>query len=344
MLPAQTGNTWIACWNGDSTLKGFKDLKGLVKIAPRFSGFTVANKFDDIIAVSEEATEKWANYFLTKAGRIVGKDSLHIFDNSADCESEGFIRFRDPKTEKVGLFDKNGNITVPAVYNELTRVNNGLLTALKDAEKIVEGEHYSWKGGKQMLLDTGNKLLIDSFNNNGNLNFFSVLVAAQPATDTIRQNFKGVNGQYYSFINFDKEFGQWLQSTLLRNISRQSLLEACFPKIKYWKEKKGWVSEPRAFFINRNVDLLRFLLLELNADSCDYTIFDESLNPFMYKGPAYSRYFDNCGEAKQSRYPVKNIVISYNRAKDIIQNHIEFLRTEQGYKLISISLGKGMLK
>ena len=62
---------------------------------------------------------------------IVGKDSVYIFDNTPDCENEGFIRFRDHKTDKAGMFNRNGNIVIPAEYNgyKLIQVmirNNGI--------------------------------------------------------------------------------------------------------------------------------------------------------------------------------------------------------------------------
>ena len=53
-LSAQNKNTWVSFWNKDTTLVGFKDKNGAVKIEPKFMGMTIANKFDDIIAVSEE--------------------------------------------------------------------------------------------------------------------------------------------------------------------------------------------------------------------------------------------------------------------------------------------------
>lgn len=195
----QNNNTWTAFWNKDTSLIGYKDKNGEVKIEPKFqSGFTSANKFDDIVAVAEEVNQHWTFYYLTKSGRIAGRDSLYIFDNGSDCESEGFIRFRDKKTDKAGMFNRNGEVVIPAEYNDMTRVRNGLIVALKGATKKLweGGEHYSWIGGKEILIDTANRILIDSF--------FSLLISLQPNTDPIRQNFKAINGKYYSFVDFDK--------------------------------------------------------------------------------------------------------------------------------------------
>jgi len=326
---------------------GYKDKNGVVKIKPKFqTGFTSANKFDNIIAVAEEVNQHWKLYYLTKSGRIVGRDSLHIFDNGSDCEGEGFIRFRDKKTDKVGMFNRKGNIVIPAEYNDMTRVRNGLIIALKGAMKKVweGGEHYSWVGGKEILIDTTNNILIDSFKYSGNLNFSSLLISTQPNTDTVRQNFKAIKGKFYSFVDFDKEFNVWLTTSLLDNFTRKKLLEATYKEITYWKEPIGWTTETKNSFIDRNYELIKTKLLQLNSKDCDYTIFEDGLNPFIYASDEFVNFFNNCGEPKEWIYPIKDIVISYKEDKGILQDHIEFLRTDNGYKLISLTIRKGEIK
>ncbi|MHC0443614.1 WG repeat-containing protein, partial [Flavobacterium sp. 3-210] len=82
------------------------------------------------------------SYYLTKQGKIVGRDSLYVFDNGPDCENEGFIRFTNHKTDKMGIFNSEGKIVIPAQYSALTKVRNGLIVVLKDAEKQQDGEHF----------------------------------------------------------------------------------------------------------------------------------------------------------------------------------------------------------
>lgn len=173
---AQNKDTWISFWDKDTTHIGFKDKTGNIKIQPKFFSLTIANKFDDIIAVAEETPENWKSYYLTKSGKIVGRDSLYIYDNGFDCENEGFIRFKDPKTEKMGMFNGDGKIVIPAEYSDLTRVRNGMIVVLKGAEKYTDpsGEHFSWGGGTENLIDLNNKILIENFSNNDELNFYSV--------------------------------------------------------------------------------------------------------------------------------------------------------------------------
>jgi len=185
-LLGQSNDSWASFSNKDTTLIGYKDKNGVVKIEPIFTGITSAEKFENIIAGTEAINGQGKSYYLTKQGKIVGRDSLHIFDNGSDCESEGFIRFRDHKTDKAGMFNKNGDIVIPAEYNDLTRVRNGMIIALKGAEKKYSegGEHYSWIGGLELLIDTNNNILIDNFKLDNKLNFFSIEKTKTPHSDT----------------------------------------------------------------------------------------------------------------------------------------------------------------
>jgi len=227
-LLGQSNDTWTSFWNKDTTLIGYKDKNGVVKIEPKFKGFTSASKFDNIIAVSEEIDGKWSNYYLTKSGKIVGKDSLHISDNVSDCESEGFIRFRDSKTDKVGMFDRTGKVVIPAIYNDLTRVRNGMIIGLKGAEKKFWDKdkhsgcnHFSWTGGQEVLIDTMNNVLVENFKYDYSLNFFTLEKTKTPHSDTTRKSFIATDGSLYSFVDFEKEFRQWIKEELLTILARK---------------------------------------------------------------------------------------------------------------------------
>ena len=341
-LSAQNKDTWISFWDKDTTHLGFKDKNGNIKITPKFMGLTGANKFDDIIAVSEEVNETWKSYYLNKTGKIVGRDSLYIFDNSADCENEGFIRFKDYKTDKMGVFNGDGKIVIPAEYSDLTRVRNGMIIVLKDAAKQQDGEHFFWSGGKEFLIDINNRILIENFGYNDELNFYSLQKSKEKNQDPIRDNFLGVDGQYYSFINYDKEFKFWLKNILLTDLSKENLLKHSYNTITYWKKRDddGWISKPNTEFIKLNYKFIKAKLLELKLPDCNYDIASESLNKFIYEANEYDQYFDNCHQPKDWISPVKNIVISPKNKTDEGQDHFEFLRTQNGYKLISVSSGK----
>lgn len=344
---AQSDEPWNAFWNKDTTLVGFKDKNGIVKIEPKFvAGMTPAHKFDDIIAATEEVNGKWTSYYQTKSGRIIGRDSLYMFDNVCDCESEGFIRFRDHKSDKVGVFNKKGNVIIPAEYNEMTRVTNGMIIALKGAERKYEagGEHYSWLGGKEILIDTNNNVLIDNFKWVDNLNFYSLQISKLPSIDTLRQSFRGVDGQYYSFIDFDKEFKFWLKVNLIDHITKDNLLNATYNEVTYWKEPEGWIKEAKKSFIERNYEVIKSKLVEFNSTKHQYNIFTGDLNSYIYTSNDFDDFYNNCRESKSWIYPVKSIVISGKKKNDSLQDHFEFLRTDDGYKLICVTIERGRIK
>ncbi|MNX28004.1 hypothetical protein D3C86_580990 [compost metagenome] len=345
-LLAQKNDTWFSFWDKDTTHIGFKDKNGNIKIEPKFMGMTIANRFENIIAVTEEEKDSWKSYYLIKNGNIVGRDSLYIFDNGPDCENEGFIRFRDPKTDKMGFFNGNGEIIIPTEYSDLTRVRNGMIIALKDATKKQDGEHFFWSGGKKFLLDINNKILIENFSYNDELNFYSLQKSKEKNQNPLRDNFIGVDGHYYSFINFDKEFKAWLKNDFLTDVSKENLLRHSYDKITYWKTKEdsNWISRPKAEFIKQNYKHLKSKLLELKMANSKYDIASGSLNQFIYVANEYDQYFDNCRQAKDWINPVKIIIISPQNKNESEQDHFEFLRTENGYKLISVSFRKEELK
>ncbi len=346
---AQSG-TWTAFYNADSTLTGYKDNKGMVRIEPKFSGLSVASRFDNIIAVTEKSNDQWQSYYLTRSGRKVGRDSLFIFDNAADCESEGFIRFHDRKAGKTGLLNRNGDVVIPAGYDAMTRVNNGMLIVLKDAEKKYwdttrhsDCNHYSWVGGTELLLDTAGNVLAENFRSGHDLDFFSVKKLSQPDADTTRASFRAKDGSYLSFINFKKEFSAWLKRDLFPGLTPERLMAAAYDTVTWWSPE-GWIKTDKSAFIKNNFDVVKNGLWEILQPGADYFISIDGLNPFMYEGAGFEKYYDNCGEARQSIYPLMNIVVSHTIKKEIRQNHFSFLRTDDGYKLIEVTMRTGNLK
>lgn len=343
---AQSNDVWIAFPNKDTTLTGFKDKNGVIKIEPKFSGFTTAREFENIIAVSEEKNNKWESYYLTKKGKVVGRDSLYVFDNSPDCENEGFIRFTDGKTDKMGIFNGDGKIVIPAVYNVVSKVHNGMISVLKDAKKERDplGEHFFWSGGKELLIDLNNKILIDNFKSDNNLNYYSVEKTATPTKDQTRESFRGVDGQYYSFINYEKEFKNWLKNTLLSDLSQANLEKHSFDTITYWKEPDGWLNASKSKFIAQNYIYLKLKLEELKNPKTDYFVSFNGLNPFIFESDDYRIYFNNCNESKDWIYPTMDIVINPKKQTDHGQDHFDFVRTDNGYKLINVSSRTNILK
>ncbi|MCR9228454.1 MAG: hypothetical protein NXH90_13630 [Flavobacteriaceae bacterium] len=351
---AQDREPWVAFQNKDSSLIGFKDKAGNIKIAPKFMGYTIAKKFEDIIAVMEHHNNTYKSYYLTKAGEEIGTDSLFIMDYAADCESEGYIRFKDPKTERVGMLDKNGNVAIPAIYNHLSRVNNGLTVALKGAKKKywdthnkLGCNHFSWTGGTNYLLNTKNEILVENFDNEGYLDFFSLKISPTLPEDSfsVRVDFKGTNGNHYSFIDHEKVFVKMLNQLMPYDFLKDEFTKICYDIIYYQNSGSEWVSEAKKPFVYRNFELIKSRILHLMDNDSDYQIFVEGLNPYIYQGDEFAKYFNNCGEAEITQYPVMNLVINTkNDAGKPVQDHLGFLKTDQGFKLIGVSIQSEKLK
>jgi len=343
-LYGQSSDIWTSFWNKDTTLIGYKNKNGIVKIEPKFTGFTSAGKFENIIAVSEEINGSWKTYYLTKSGKIIGQDSLYVFDNGFDCESEGFIRFRDKISDKVGMFDRNGNVVIPAIYNDLTRVRNGMIIGLKGAEKQYWDKakhsgcnHFRWTGGQKILIDTLNNTLIENFNYDNSINFFTLEKTKTFHSDTIRKSFLAKDGSYYSFVEFEKEFRQWITEELLNDLTKEKLINNSYDTIT-WESQDGWAKTNKEKLISVNFTVLKNGLLEILQPKTDYFISMDGLNQFMYEGPEFEKYYNNCGESKDWIYPTMSIIISHKDKKGFSQNHYEFLRTDNGYKLISLTI------
>ena len=161
---AQKSDIWTYFYDDEEYLFGFKNSKGEVMIEPKFKGFTSANKFDKIAAFMEETNGEFSSYYMLKNGKKFGKDSLYVFDMAFDCENEGFIKFRDPKTGNVGMFNAAGKVAIVALYNDMTPFENGLSVALKGAKLTKEDdEHSFWAGGENLLINTKNEVLVKNF-------------------------------------------------------------------------------------------------------------------------------------------------------------------------------------
>ncbi|MBI5578023.1 MAG: WG repeat-containing protein [Deltaproteobacteria bacterium] len=347
----QNDSSWIAFWNDNSELMGFKDQNGKIRIEPKYTGFTTARIFDKIIAVMEEKNGRHETYYLTKSRKTVGTNQVYIFDNGPDCECEGFIRFRDNKTDRVGMFNSEGEVVIPAEYNDLTNVRNGFVIALKGAKKKHSNgnddsgrNHFTWAEGKKHLIDTNNQIIIENFEYDSDLDFFSIKTEPDPAQDPVRQSFPGADDGYYSFIDYKKEFKKWLDSALLASVSKEKLIESSYRRIYIWKEPIGWTSETSSEFIDANFELIKTRLAELNKEESDYFVSIDGLNPFIYDGIEFNAYYNNCGEPKEWKYPVMNVTVNHKTESDFYQDHFEFLRTENGYRLISVTVRNGILK
>ncbi len=168
-LFAQSDQKWFSYWNTDTTLLGFKNAKGEILTEPKFIMVSCSD-FEKVSGVVEQVSEdEYKTYYLKSDGTKFAEDSVYFFDAAADNESEGYIRFKSPKTKKVGLMDVNGRIILPAVYDEMKPVESGFVRALKGAKKDFWEEHeddgcghFSWVGGESQLISIENRKVLSS--------------------------------------------------------------------------------------------------------------------------------------------------------------------------------------
>lgn len=176
--------------DGESYI-GFMDKKGNVKIEPKFGGLTDVDKFDDIVAVLEVINDSLESYYLLKSGKKIGHEMMWVEDLAFDCENERHIRFKDPNKDLIGMFDYKGDIVIPPIYNSLSKVYNGLVIGRLNAKKIraedkeTDCNHYSLVGGKTILLNTNNEVLIDNFD--ADLDLYSLHIEQKPSTKNMKK-------------------------------------------------------------------------------------------------------------------------------------------------------------
>lgn len=340
-LFANNDDVWTAFYDEDASLLGFKDIDGNIKIEPKFMGFTSAILFRNIIAVMEDKGDYgYDTYYLLKSGKKVGKDSLYAYDNTADCEQEGFIRFKDHNTDLTGLFNSQGEVIIPAEYAYLSRVCKGLLFAVKGADKDTSdpySEYTFWNGGVSCLIDTNNKILVKNIDENLDINYFSVQIGDTPNNNKIRKNYLGADDKYYSFINYPQEFRQWFFEAINDNMSKQTLINNSYDNIFYWNKSEEWTKKDSKSFINIYYDVISDRLSGLNNEYLDYSMNTGLLEIFV-DDKSLGKYFNDCGEHFDEKYPLLQIVINHQSSGEFKQDIFEFLRTDEGYKLINISI------
>lgn len=347
ILFSQDNDVWKSYVDVNTGLYGFKDKDGNIKVEPKYLGFMIAQKFSDITAVMEEDN---SSYYITKSGNHIGKDSVFVFDKGFECESEGYIRFRDPKKQKVGIFNADGKVVIPSEYEALTKIINGLAIGLKGAHKYYPNNdstdgHWGWDGGTFYLIDSLNKILVNDFPYDLSLDFHSLEIEENPSQDINRESFPGIDGKYYTFINNEKLFNNWFHNVFLDHLSKEDILKNSYSIIVHWSEEDRWVSKHSEEFIEKNYDLFVPKLSELKNGYTDYfytledylIITDETRSEF-------DKYIDNCGELKTSQYPIFNLLIDHKVEDDINQDSFTFFKTENGFKLIGISIQGSNLK
>jgi len=352
-ISAQENSTWYAFFSKEGYKIGFKNVDKKIMIIPKFMGFTSAKKFNNIIGVMEESNHTISSYYLLKNGNKVGKDSLYVWDMAFDCESEGMIRFRNTKTDKVGFFNTEGKVVIPAIYTEALPFRNGI-AVVYNGEKICDDgtqydknkpcEHWYLSTNKNtLLIDKKNKVLIKNFKYNNAIDFYSM--RKNKTTELpYRSTQNGMNNNYYSFTNYKKEFLWWLKNIanhiketqynskdtfIVQRLIHKSISEIYFSNMKQGTRETNKIKANK--FIEGNLEYLTKTLLDIQKENIDFFISIRDLDSEIWNEPSYDKYFDDCGNALVTKYPVLSIVINQKHGEDSYQDFLSFLKTEEGF-------------
>jgi len=350
---AQMEPHFFAYYNEDSTLTGFRDAQGRKLTEPKFV-MVGCNSFETVVAVVEQVTEDdYSTYYLRNNGSKFGVDSVYFSDATADTETNYFIRFRSPKTEKVGLMDLYGRIVFPAVYDDMKKVRSDFVWALRGAKKAYwkddngkahdrDCEHYSWVGGKSQLLFIEGNVVCDNFLRDKKGNFLDLNLdystfesSKKPSTDSLRVNFKAKGGGYISFEDFDKVFEKWFLESFLKNPSEKQMQQFSSDSLVIWEEEQGWVTISKQDFYDQESANLRPLIQSIQTNNYDWTSYYEE-DFYLYELARFAPYFNGCYEFNSQEHPCHTVSITNKSTGQ--QSSLTFLKTAKGWELVSITL------
>lgn len=353
----QAKNDWYYFRDKKTGLIGYKDARGNIKIPAKFSGLTGQLVFRDIIAVYEEKTGE--SYYLSKNGKKFGIDSLYVWDNSYDDVTEGKIRFRDKKTDKVGFFDKSGKVVIPALYDDARPFHNGLaLVTYNGKRKCPDGKNYDGKNpceewywsGKTAIINIHNQIIANNINidQTENIDWFTLKITDKKPDTTLYNSFKTKNGQYYSFLNHKKEFNKWFFGKYLANLNNSSISNNCFRSIMTQGLFAGQLRKDysKNHFLSDYKGLLINLMTAIKAIKVETHVFPEDLNSYIYTKKAYPEFYNAEHELDIDKYPVFNVVTTNYTSdrKTMSQNQFAFVRINGSYQLIEVDLKIGLDK
>jgi hypothetical protein len=348
-LFSQSDQKWFSYWNADTTLLGFKNAKGEILTEPKFIMVSCSD-FEKVSGVVEQVSEdEYKTYYLRNNGTKFAEDSVYFFDAAADNEHEGYIRFKSPKTKKVGLMDINGKIILPAVYDEMKPVEFGFVRALKGAKKDFWEEHeddgcghFSWVGGESQLISIENgkvlssKFLMDKKGEHlyEDLDYSTFEKSKKPSTDSLRMSFKAKGGGYISFMSLGKSFDQWINQNFFQQPDELQFRKIIADSLVLWVEDEGWgeMSKEDLFFRKEN-EITDFIEL---INSNQYEHFSMSEDFFLYDVPMFKKYYTSCMEFDAPHYPYYCVVVTNKNSDE--QSHLQFLRTDIGWQLVCLTL------
>ncbi len=291
----QKSDLWYPFFKKETNTMGFKDKDGKVMIEPKFFASFGSVPFNHIYGVTEILeNDKFQEYYLLKSGKKVGIDSVYYFDTEVAYEREEKIRFRDNKTDRVGFFDKNGKVVIPAIYNESEDFYNGLAIVYKDgkrwcydnnSEERKNCEHYGWINNKSIVINLKNQQLFEIKDNNYNLydfrNIYKNFKLNENVDSDIYISYKGNDDNTYSFFSPEKDFKKWFETKFLPDFkSNGKISSKYFDKIIELQRENKSRNINNTIFLNKHAQNINniikaYLQNEFEISYSDENIFNE---------------------------------------------------------------------
>lgn len=363
---SQAKTNWYGYVDAKTELIGFKDFEGNVKVEPKFHSFTNTGVFKNIVAVMEKKDLvngddfESENYYLLKNGSKVGKDSLYINDYYLDSEKEEKIRFQDPLTQKVGFFDANGKVTIPAIYSDAHPFSNGFAKVLKDATKMCENglpfskdnlcEHPGWKGGETLIINSKNETVFEKANQLDfqHINWYTLQINPKKVP-VFYKTFKTITGDSYAFLDLEAEFKNWFFTKFIylktqTDFQKNSLSNIIIAKESAFKienindpefEQWAWVKENTQTFMKNNFTIFEGLMNDLKQNEKTDKISFYATEPLFFEYSDEKELFPTDLENPAEQFPYFEVSYYDNLFRPKFS--MGFLKTKDGYKLQSIS-------
>ena len=294
----------------------------------------------------------YVRYSFNKDETYLNLERLFSLKQEYRCDTTKYSRFVDKETGLIGMLDRQGRVIIKPKYNGLSTVNKGVLVALKNANKRSyqtfmhrkfknlddqECIHILWEDGKLEVINLEEQIVIENFSYNSYLNLQSIKVDSVKSKETTRQSYKALDGTYYSFTNYKKELVTTLNRLIQDSISTEELKDICFDSVYSLETKRSWKPKSREVFVDNNYNVLRSKLEYIRNLDVDELIFETKLNPRLLKGFENSIYVDECNTLKNI-YPVLKLLTKTELNGRIIVDYYDFLRTDDGFKLIRVLL------
>lgn len=241
-------------------LVGFKDARGRVRFPARFhNAFTGGQVLRDVVPAIDTGTP----FFLRRDGGRFGFDSAFLDgENMPYCMREGHIQFQDPTTRRMGFFDAQWHVAIPALYlfagpfrggySQVIREGRQVCAHGKPRDSAVLGEHCYWSGNV-ILIDRTGKVVVDTFALP--MDFAPDWLSARivdAESDTSRRTWKTTDGRFLSIASTERSFQAWLEANLPRLAQQGPGKLDFFPSLQV-DPRAGW--KPGA--TRRNDDTLK---------------------------------------------------------------------------------------